>query len=811
MIDDPPPALRPDKLPTASPKVDLPLKPDKSHMIATLFHRLIVVGSIFVLAQLTLATASAAPRNGEQIYKKDCARCHGPSGEGAEEYPKPLAGDKSVGQLARLIAKTMPDDDPGACTGDDASSVAAYIHDAFYSKTAQARAKPPRIELSRLTVRQYRNALADLLGAFRDAPETPADHGLRGRYFKSREPRDDEEAVDRTDPTVNFDFGFTTPEPELIEPPTFSIRWQGSVFAPETGEYDFIVRTQHATRLWVNDAKTPLIDAWVKSGGDTEYHASLTLLGGRAYPIRLEFSKAKQGVDDSKDKKTKPRPPVHSSMALAWKPPHHTIEIIPARNLSPSNTPQTFVVSVPFPPDDRSVGYERGTSISKAWDQAATDSAIETAEYVAGHLKELANLNFSIDSIPTLRDQFLVKFVERAFRRPLTPDLKSAYIDRPFNNAKDPETALKRVILLALKSPRFLYRELGSNSPDDFDFDVASRIAFSLWDSIPDKPLLEEARSGRLHTRKQVLQQAERMAGDPRAHAKIRQFFLQWLKVEQPPDLSKDPAIFPGFNPQIASHLRTSLDLFLDDVVWSETSDFRRLLLADDLYLNGPLSAFYHAGLPPDADFQKVKLNPEARSGLISHPYLLAAFAYTASTSPIHRGVFLSRSVLGRTLRPPPIAVAPLAPSLHPNMNTRERVTLQTSPQACITCHAMINPLGFSLEHFDAVGRFRDSEMGRPIDSSGAYESPSGAVVSFSGARDLAAALADSDETHAAFVEQLFHHLVKQPIRAYGLLESSNLRKSFAANHYHIRKLIIEMIASAALPPLDLKTAKSDN
>ena len=111
---------------------------------------------------------------------------------------------------------------------------------------------------------------------------------------------------------------------------------------------------------------------------------------------------------------------------------------------------------------------------------------------------------------------------------------------------------------------------------------------------------------------------------------------------------------------------------------------------------------------------------------MLTHPYLMASFAYTATSSPIHRGVFLSRSVLGRALRPPPEAVAPLAPDLHPDLTTRQRVTLQTKPESCQSCHGMINSLGFTLEHFDAVGRYRKEEKGQPIDATGTYETRAG-------------------------------------------------------------------------------------
>jgi cytochrome c553 len=747
---------------------------------------------------ITLMAYSGAARadgpTGEQIYRQRCASCHGASGEGTQDgYSRPLAGDKSAAQLARLIAKTMPKDADEKCSADEAARVAAYIFEAFYSPAAQARNHPPRVELSRLTVNQYRNAVADLVGTFRSPGRWDAQRGLRAVYFKSYGFRRNNQVFDRMDPEVHFDFGTASPDAVKIEPDRFSIRWEGSVLAPETGEYEFIVHTEHATRLWVNDRKRPLIDAFVKSGNDTEYRASIFLLGGRAYPLRLDFAKGKQGEPDGKKDKSKP-PPVKASVALEWKLPQRTAEVIPSRNLSPNAFPETFVVTTAFPADDRSIGYERGTSVSKAWDQAATEAALETAGYVAGHLRDLAGLSAS-EGEQKLRD-FCKRFAERAFRRPLTAEQQKFFVERLLAGPGDLEIKAKRFVLLVLKSPRFLYREVGGEGDP---FDVAARMSFALWDSLPDQELWDAATKGRLATREQVTAQAERMLTDLRAHGKLRDFFFSWLKVNPPPDLSKDPKQFPGFDRAVASDLRTSLDLFLEDVAWGLAGDFRELFLTDSLYLNGRLARLYGADLPADAPFQKVPCKSGERAGVLSHPYLLATFAYTSSSSPIHRGVFLARNVLGQVLRPPPEAFTPLPASLHPELTTRERVTLQTRPQACQSCHGMINPLGFTLENFDALGRFRDQEKGRPIDATGTYETRAGKVVQFHGLRDLATFLAGSDEAQEAFVERLFHHLVKQPVRAYGPRKLVDLRRSFADNRYNIRKLMVDVVATSAL------------
>lgn len=762
-----------------------------------------IVPRYLLFATLTCATfgvfsqclSAAETRTGKQIYQQMCAKCHGVAGEGVKDkYAKALIGDRSVVDLAKVISETMPEDSPGTCTDEAATRVATYIHDAFYSRIPQERNKVARVELSRLTVRQYRHAVADLLGSFTETGKWDDERGLQAEYHNSRGFRRDKKVLERVDPIVDFHFGEASPLAEKIEPAEFSIRWQGTVLTTDAGEYEFIVKSDNGVRLWVNNMRQPLIDAGVKSGNDTEFRASLQLLGGRPYPLRLEFVKSKEKT---------------ASAVLLWKQPHHADEIIPARNLSPNRFPESFVVQTPFPPDDRSIGYERGTSISKEWDEAETYAAVEVAAYVTANLSDISGVrDSSPDRVEKLRE-FCRQFASRAFRRPLTDEQRAFFVDRHFENANDHKAAVKKVVLLTLKSPRFLYREIGTESGAGDNYDVAARIAFGLWDSLPDKQLMEAAAKGEVHTREQVAQHAARMIDDARTRAKVREFFQQWLNVDRIQDVSKDKELFPEFNEAIASDLRTSLDLFLDATIWSEASDFRQLLLSDDLYLNGRLAPFYGAELAGDAPFQKVDVDPRERAGVLSHPFLMTGFAYHSTSSPIHRGVFVARSLLGRSLRPPPEAVSPLAPDLHPSLTTRERVLLQTKPVACQTCHAMINPLGFSLENYDALGRFRAEEKGRAIDAAGYYNTQAGKQVSFNGVREMATFLAASEEVHAAFVEQLFHYLVKQPIRAYGPDRLTQLRKNFAENNYSIRKLLVELITVSALPTKNPDLEKS--
>lgn len=756
-------------------------------------NRPLLFSLLLASAPLPLALRAAEPdAAGRKMYRQHCASCHGKSGEGVKgKYDGALHGDWSLEKLSRYIDKNMPEDDPDALNAGQSAAVARFIDEAFYSREARARNHPARVELVRLTNRQHVNNVADLLKSFGGTDDgAKAEHGLKANY-RSRFPRSEEgrKNIDRVDRLIAFDlkpggvhaeqFGTGTNE--------INISWRGSLLADETGDHQFIIKTPNGARVWVNDESEPIIDAWVASSKDDEHRVSLKLLGGRAYPIRVEFFKA------SKDKET--------SFALQWIPPHGTQQEIPARNLSTARVSPTFVLNTRFPPDDSSVGYERGVSISKAWDEATTQAAIEVANHVVKHFDRYTGTKPSDTNRVAKAESFGEQFVSAAFRRPLTPEQKRVFVSNHFKKAARPEDAVKRVVLLTLKSPRFLYLGLEVRKPDAFD--VASRLSFGLWDSLPDRELIGLAAGGGLRTGGQISQQARRMLGDSRARAKMQYFLHHWLQISHVESLSKDDTLFPGFTPEIISDLRTSLNLFLDDVVWSPSSDYRRLLLEDDLFVNNRLAKFYGVNTNADDDFVKVSLDPRQRSGVVTHPYLLAAFSYQKSTSPIHRGVFLTRNIVGRSLKSPPVAVAFKDADFSPNLTMREKVAELTRPQACQGCHSVINPLGFSLEHYDAVGRFRTREGNKPIDATADYTTDDGRIVTFKGARDVAEFAIGSEHAQNAFVEQLFHQIVKQPLLAYGPKVQAQLRESFVASGYNIQKLLVDIATLSALHGLE--------
>lgn len=786
----------------------------------------VAVRSLIACAVITGSTAAASGSlvhlRGEAIYKKLCVECHGPRGQGIDDKADgPLVGDRSVEWLAKRIERSMPEDAEDKCVGEDAAAVARYIYDAFYSPTARAeQLSQSRPQLQHLTVEQHRRTLADLVGAFRKSRPLDGRRGLQAEVFKSRKMVAGERLVDRIDPVVDFRFHAKHPLHGKVDPKGFSARWTGSLIAPETGEYEIVLRSDQAVRLWLNndaaagggtsneiqEIMRPLIDGWVRSVDTDEHRARVFLLGGRAYPIILDYSSHNQGVGDKKQHRNNDE--ATSFVSLAWKPPHGIEQIVPSRHLVPVRTRETFVLTADFPADDRSYGFERGVSVSRQWLTAATDAAVETASYVAVHLDALADTRAGKPDRDAKVRAFVERFVSLALRRPLDADTRKQFIETPFTGAPDVDTAAKRAVLLALSSPRFLYPEAGVAEPDGYA--IAARLALAMWDSLPDDALTKAAERGDLADPAKVRAQAQRMLTDPRTAAKLRGFFTHWLELDRAENIAKDKAVFPEYDPALLADLRVSLDLFVDGVVASEASDYRKLLLADYLYLNDRLREVY--GGEPSGDavdgFARVRVDQQQRSGVITHPYLLTAFAYHNSTSPIHRGVFLTRNIVGRRLKPPPKAISLEGAEFEPNLTMREKVTRFTRDSACMSCHATINPLGFSLEHYDGIGRWRAREHDKPIDSTSEFVGDDGGKVRLRGARDVAEFAVASQPARRAFVRQMFQHLVKQDTSAYGLDRLDQLEAAFVSNEFHIRHLVADIATVAATHGLDAKPAE---
>lgn len=747
-----------------------------------------------LLLSLLAGTASALDPDqhpGKAIYAKLCVDCHGERGEGVKgKADDALVGSRTLESLASRIDRTMPEDEEHLCVGEDARQVAAYIYEAFYSAEARARNTPARIDLSRLTVPQYRNSVADLVLSFRGDNWIPETRGLNARYFGERGFNERKEfrelkkpdKFERVEARVKFDFGEGIPkheEAKEFSPEEFSIRWEGTILPEETGVYEFVVKTRNGVTLWINehqhgeDSGRKLIDGWVAPNNEIrEETGSLFLIGGRPYPVRLDFFTYKEKS---------------ASIELLWKTPRGVLETLPERCLTPERSHESLLVDVPFPADDRSVGYERGTMISKAWLDAVTAGAAAASDYVVEHLDELAKTKADNPERGKKIEEFAEAFVARAFRRPLSDEEKERYVRVHFKEVENPDLAVKRLVLQTLSSPRFLYPEIGGPARPDA-WTLASRFALFVWDSIPNEKLIDLAKKGELGKPEKLDGIANEVVWNWRTRAKLREFYHHWLEMERADELVKDKATFPGFDPTIAADLRISLSLFLEESTWGKKAGYRELMLSSEIPLNERLGKLY--GVEVKGGFQPVALDGGKRAGLITHPFLLSYLAYYNNTSPIHRGVFLTRNIIGMPLKSPPMANEFKDAKFDPSLTMREKVTAMTKSQDCMGCHVTINPLGFSLEHYDGIGRWREEDRGKPVNSKSDFKTDDGRVLALSSARDVAEFAANTPSAHRTFIEKLFHHLVKQPVRAYGHDEMETLRQAFEQGGLQIPNLI---------------------
>jgi hypothetical protein len=323
----------------------------------------------------------------------------------------------------------------------------------------------------------------------------------------------------------------------------------------------------------------------------------------------------------------------------------------------------------------------------------------------------------------------LRRFASRAFRRPVTLAEVDALVKlhQSARAAGDRfEQAIKLPMMAVLVSPHFLFRielDPASNpqSPHPLnDYELATRLSYFLWSSTPDDELLSLAESGGLRSPAVLEAQVQRMLADPRSSAFISNFAGQWLELRKLEYFKPDPARFPAFDDKLRTSMRREAELFFENIVRQDRS-ILEFLDADYSFLNEPLARHYGiAGVTGDT-FQRVSLTGTHRGGVVTMAGVLAVTSMPMRTSPVKRGKFVLEQILGTPPPPPPADVPPLSekPEDTATGSVRQRFERHRADPTCASCHMRMDPLGFSLENFDAVGAWRDRDGQFPIDAAG--------------------------------------------------------------------------------------------
>lgn len=322
----------------------------------------------------------------------------------------------------------------------------------------------------------------------------------------------------------------------------------------------------------------------------------------------------------------------------------------------------------------------------------------------------------------------LTNLARRAYRRPVTPadleNLLSFY--QSARNKKNFEAGIENALRLILTNPKFLFRTEtdpagaapGSMHPIS-DLELASRLSFFLWSTIPDDQLITIASQGKLKDPAILEQQVKRMLADDRSEAMVKNFAGQWLLLRNLPNVQPDPNEFPNFDDNLRQAFRRETEMFFGSIM-REDRNVLDLLTADYTFVNERLAKHY--GIPGiyGSQFRRVKVTDEARHGLLGQGSILTVTSEANRTSPVKRGKFILEAILGT----PPPAPPPNVPPLRENdgaqaLSVRARLEEHRKSPACSGCHAVMDPLGFSLENFDGVGEWRTKEPGGAVDPSG--------------------------------------------------------------------------------------------
>ena len=321
--------------------------------------------------------------------------------------------------------------------------------------------------------------------------------------------------------------------------------------------------------------------------------------------------------------------------------------------------------------------------------------------------------------------QILSGLVRRAYRRPVSDEdlLRPLEFFREGRQNGGFDAGIERALTAVLVSPEFLFRtEAAAPSPGAArinSVELASRISFFLWSSIPDDELLAAAASGELGSDEGLERQVRRMLADPRAANFATNFAGQWLRLRSLESFSPDARLFPDFDDNLRQALRRETELFVQSIV-SEDRSVLDLIKADYTYLNERLAKHYGIGAVYGTRFRRVALDSTSkRGGLLRHGSVLTVTSYPTRTSPVLRGTWVLENIFGAPPPPPPPNVPALDNAVSASLPMRERLGAHRDNPACASCHQTIDPGGFALENFDALGRWRDYEDGLEVDAAG--------------------------------------------------------------------------------------------
>lgn len=398
--------------------------------------------------------------------------------------------------------------------------------------------------------------------------------------------------------------------------------------------------------------------------------------------------------------------------------------------------------------------------------------------------------------------QFVESFGKRAFRRPLTEAELTRWFDF-FDSQRtsiDFDAAVQLTVAAMLQTPQFLYRLESEGSPASGDqqelsqHELASRLSYLLWETMPDEQLMQAAEAGELATDAQLEEQARRMLSDERARDAVRNFHRQWLYLDRVLDEDKISELFPMWGSQARASAKEEALRFIESV-FLEGGTVEELFTSNVAYVDNVMSELYDIPEPSEP-WAQVELDPTERAGLLSRIAFLAGFAHEANGSPPLRGVFVMERLLCEPPPSPPANADTSAPQADPEqgpMTNRDLFEERVAPSACQGCHVRIDGFGFGFENYDAAGMFRTEDNGLPVDASG-FANGIGNDDGYEGAVELQNLLGESDVVRDCVAKQWFTYANGRPMEPADTCQVEAIQAEFEDNGGDLVELLVSIV-----------------
>jgi mono/diheme cytochrome c family protein len=738
--------------------------------------------------------------SGKQLYEQKCARCHDdPAKEGLDAHLVTIKNSRfaTIELLSSRIENTMPQGAIGTCTGDCAKATAAFIRNNFSTENTglppsdgnsgtapdsdSATAPAPKgqmkaspVTIHRLNRSEYNNTVRDL-------------------FSTTLKPAD-------TFPEDDFGYGFNN----IAELLSLSLAHVEQYEKAANALIDQALGSTIGSSIKTFNAEEFGSEAgaaqqgyWAQWSAGTVTIPVSTNAAGK-YTLRIVAGQQAGGTENA-------------NMKVIV----NGVFLKDVSVSAPQTSMQTYVLETNLKAGSNTVAMEF-TNDYYLEGVADRNLAIDVLEVEGptGVQATTALAELSCGATPATNAcarKIAEKFGARAWRRPLTVEEVNELVgiyDFATSQAATHNQSVKQLLKALLLSSNFIYRseidpDLNTATPRNLNaYELASRLSYFLWSSMPDATLLDLAASGDIQDPIVLRAQVKRMLDDSKSSMLVENFAVQWLKfdkvAEKTPDLSK----FPNFNNDLMQAMRQETRLFLTDMI-KNNEPVSRLFTANYTYLNQALAAHYGVNGIQGNNFQRFNwAGSDARRGILGQASVLTATSHPGTTSPVLRGKWVLENLLCDEPPPPPAGVENLTEVDLTKLSTRKRFEAHSEKgSSCFGCHQTMDPIGFGLENFNPVGQWRAVDGTEAVDSSGKL--PSGAT--FSGAVELGNILAQSYRLPMCTTEHLMTFALGRGVEALGYGDEKadypivyDIYQKTAANGYKIRDIIEEIVLSNA-------------